>query len=92
LLSTWAKKTLGASISIMEQYRNLSGKSGVQEYELGSDFIKVKFKKGGTYLYTYKSASQIKVEKMKILARKGLGLNSYIDRYVRMGYASKSKF
>jgi hypothetical protein len=73
----------------MDRYRNLNGRSGV--LEIGDDFIKVQFKKGGTYLYTYRSASKRLIDNMKILALKGHGLNTCIDRYVKRGYVSKKR-
>jgi hypothetical protein len=75
----------------MEAYRNLSGDSGISEFEIGSDFIKVRFRKGGTYTYTYRSAGQNTIEQMKSLAVRGSGLNTFIDRYVKKNYASKSR-
>lgn len=66
---------------------NLNRTSGVEEYEIGADYIRVKFA-GSTkiYTYTYDSAGRDEVEYMKGLARKGIGLNSYIDTYVKDKY------
>ena len=36
----------------MERYKNIDGDSGVSEYEIGADFIRVRFSTGATYLYT----------------------------------------
>lgn len=36
----------------MEAYQNKSGVSGVVAYEIGTDFIKVKFQ-GNNYVYLY---------------------------------------
>ena len=74
---------------MMKPYANLSGSSGVIAYEDGPDWICVQFSNGSTYLYTYQSAGPENVEKMKQLARQGQGLNSYINRYVKYGYARK---
>jgi hypothetical protein len=71
----------------MEKYRNLSGKSGVHSYEIGNDYIRVKF--SGTskvYTYSYRKAGSYDVEKMKYLASTGSGLNSYIDQFVKYKY------
>lgn len=70
----------------MTRYRDLGGNSGVQAYELGDDYIKVRFSDGGLYLYTYSSAGSSFIETMKSLARSGSGLNSYINKYVRKRY------
>lgn len=72
----------------MERYNNLGGDSGVAAYEIGTDFIKVQFKTGSIYLYTYGSAGSSNIETMKMLAMSGEGLNSFIGRTVRDKYAS----
>ncbi len=73
----------------MPIYMNLGGDSNVASYEEGADFIRVTFKAGGTYEYTNASAGAANIAQMKILARAGQGLSSYISRYVRKAYASK---
>ena len=73
----------------MEQYKNLGGDSGVSSFEIGDDYIKVKFSDGAVYVYTDVSAGSYYIEKMKELAIIGEGLNSFINRYVRKKYASK---
>lgn len=75
----------------MRRYRNLSGDSGVVAYEIGQDWIKVKFVDGGIYLYTYDSAGAIRVEAMKGLAIAGRGLSTYISRHVGKAYAYRSE-
>ena len=70
----------------MERYRNSGGDSGVSAYEIGSDYIRVRFDTGNTYQYSYKKAGQRNVEAMKILAIRGSGLNSYINTNVRKLY------
>ncbi|MEO6832663.1 MAG: hypothetical protein ABI378_09350 [Chitinophagaceae bacterium] len=72
----------------MEQYKNLSGKSGVRAFELGTDSIRVQFTSGSIDTYTNTSAGSTHIARMKQLARDGSGLNGYITRYVRDGYAS----
>lgn len=73
----------------MTTYKNLSGNSGVQSYELGEDRITVQFKDGSQYLYTYNSAGSSNIEEMKQLAESGRGLNSFIKRYVNNKYERK---
>lgn len=73
----------------MQPYANVSGKSNVAAYEVGDDWIKVRFKDGRTYLYTEASAGAGHIYQMKQLAQNGFGLNGYITRQVRYGYASK---
>ncbi len=75
----------------MEQYKNLGQDSGVVAFESGIDFIKVQFRDGSVYLYTYSSAGSDNIEHMKQLARNGEGLNSFINRKVRKAYARKER-
>lgn len=71
----------------MQKYKNLGGDSGVEEYEIGQDYIAVKFKKTvRLYTYSYDSAGKDAVEHMKELAKRGEGLNEYINRFVRDRY------
>ena len=71
----------------MERYRNSGGDSGVSAYEIGSDYIIVKFSgTARTYRYSYRKAGQNHVENLKRLAKSGSGLNSYINRYVKNLY------
>jgi len=70
----------------MKTYLDLGGKSGIRSYETGLDFIKVMFSSGSVYLYDYACTGMECVEKMKELAIKGTGLNSYIGKVVRGNY------
>lgn len=70
----------------MERYANRSSGSGVSAYEIGSDYIRVRFSSGSTYQYSYRKAGQVNVENMKILASAGSGLNSYINSHVKFKY------
>lgn len=74
---------------LMERYRSTHDDSGVAEFEIGPDWIVVRFKDGGTYKYTYKSAGSSNIEKMKTLARQGFGLNTFINRNVKKNYETK---
>lgn len=71
----------------MERYKDIDNDSGVEAFEIKPDYIDVKFK--GTakvYRYSYASAGQDNVEKMKILAKNGEGLNSFIMKHVKFKY------
>jgi len=71
----------------MERYRNSGGDSGVSAYEIGSDYILVKFSgTARTYRYSYRKAGQNHVENLKRLAQNGSGLNSYINQFVKFKY------
>jgi hypothetical protein len=80
---------VGKGELIMERYKNLGGNSGVAEYEIKNNSIIVKFNTGIEYVYSYTSAGNANIEKMKLLASAGKGLNSYINKYVPKGYEAK---
>jgi len=73
----------------METYNDVNGDSGVAGYESGDDYIRVRFKNGSIYLYTYAQPGQNHVEHMITLAVAGDGLNSYINRNVRKSYETR---
>lgn len=73
----------------MERYRNLGGDSNVYAYEIGQGSITVQFGDGSIYLYTNQSTSPRNIAEMQRLAVQGQGLNSFIGRVVRKGYARK---
>lgn len=71
----------------MQIYMNYGGNSGVEGYEIGTDYIEVKFKATRrTYRYSYASAGREAVEHMKALAIGGEGLNEFINRCVKYKY------
>ena len=75
----------------MEPYWDAGGDSGVEAYEYGPDYIRVRFRTGSVYLYTYQSAGPSAIERMKTLARNGNGLNAYISSAVKNGYARRER-
>ena len=75
----------------MERYRDIDNDSGVAKYEIGPDYIRVQFKDGSVYLYTYTSAGSSNIEEMKRLAATGDGLNAFIINNVRKRYAKKER-
>ena len=61
-------------------YKDNDGDSNVESYEIGADYIAVKF--NGTakiYTYSYRKAGVTNVEIMKRLAVSGDGLNAFIN-------------
>ena len=71
----------------MERYKDIDNDSGVEAYEIGSDFINVKFQGiVKVYKYSYASAGQQHIEKMKFLAANGEDLNAYINKHVKYKY------
>jgi hypothetical protein len=75
----------------MEKYMNLNRNSGVEAYEIGRHSITVEFKDGNVYLYTYRSAGRVNVEKMQELARAGRGLNTFISQNIRAAFTERVK-
>ena len=73
----------------MERYKNSGGNSNVFAFEIRSGEITVHFGDGSVYLYTNQSTGAARINEMHRLARAGQGLNSYIGRVVKKGYAKK---
>jgi len=73
----------------LRPYRNRSGRSGVSAYAIGRGFILVHFVRDGTYEYTDAKPGQMHVRNMQMLAEAGIGLSTYISRFVRDNYARK---
>ena len=75
----------------MTPYKNLNGNSNIDTYEISDDSITVRFSSGKirNYLYTYQIPGSAIVEKMKVLAIQGRGLNSYISTTVKSNFARK---
>jgi len=72
----------------MNHYRNDSGKSGVTAYRIGPEEIEVQFA-ATTYVYNFQRPGRLEVERMKMLARAGRGLSTYISKVIRSRYAHK---
>jgi hypothetical protein len=75
----------------MTPYKRSAGESGVVAYQIGKESIAVQFNSREIYLYTYATAGKANVEHMKVLARSGQGLSTYISRVVRHGYAARRR-
>ena len=73
----------------MQRYRNQSKSSGVVAYELGEEFIDVKFVGGEIYHYTTRRPGARDLQHMKELALRGEGLATFISRHIRNRYESK---
>ncbi|WP_082954639.1 hypothetical protein [Acidihalobacter prosperus] len=75
----------------MTPYLNLNGNSNVLAFEATEDSILVVFKSGACRKYLYNTARPggAVVERMKVLAVQGRGLNSYINTTVKDRYANK---
>ena len=73
----------------MSPYANHSGKAGITAFELGGDYLDIRFVDGSVYRYTYQSTGVSNIEKMKKLALAGRGLTTFINKTVRTQYALK---
>lgn len=74
----------------MRRYKNRSGRSGIQAFESGPEFIRIRFRDEDLiYIYNYTQPGKTDVEVMKRLAEAGRGLSTYISRYVRERYAHR---
>ena len=75
----------------MQNYKNLSGTSGVLRYQIGADNIIVEFELGNEkfYRYNYEVTGVANVNHMKVLAEAGQGLNTFINAEVKSSYESK---
>ncbi|MGE0562832.1 MAG: hypothetical protein AB7O47_13530 [Flavobacteriales bacterium] len=70
----------------MEKYSNLKKGSKIIGYELGSDYIKVWMKEEDEPMdFTAESVGIDRIEIMKDLAKKGYGLQRYINKRSNLG-------
>jgi len=71
----------------MENYLNKSGNSPISHYEIGSDYITVRFKGGKDYTYSSRGkAGKSNVDVMKNLANSGSGLSAFITKNAKYLY------
>lgn len=76
----------------MVPYKNRSGTSGVAEYEIQEDSIKVRFHPSRSiYVYNNIHPGVFHVQQMKRLALQGLGLGTYINENIGKNYARKER-
>jgi hypothetical protein len=73
----------------MTRYKALNGNSGLTAYAVSPDSIIVEFKDRRVYLYNYCIPGAKEVEAMKLLAAKGRGLTTFINKRVRNRYAAR---
>lgn len=75
----------------MTRYLGYGGPSNIAAYEAGYDYIKVQLRNGEVYTFDHRKPGQHHVEQLKFLAKRGAGLDRYIDDKVRHQYALKSR-
>lgn len=77
----------------MERYKNLGEAhdkpSGIARYEILDEIIRVEFTSKAIYSYSLESVGRGKLDQMKRLARKGVGLNSFIMKEAYRLYSHK---
>jgi hypothetical protein len=73
----------------MQKYGNDDHESGVVAYDTTGDSITVKFRDNGFYKYTNNSTGKSAIRKMKALAKKGIGLSTFISQHVKDNYERK---
>lgn len=66
-----------------------TGGKGILAYDIYPNAIDVKFQDESVYRYTAESVGWVHLNTMKTLARRGKGLNTHINKYIRDGYAKK---
>jgi hypothetical protein len=57
----------------MQPYQEADGTSGIEGYETGEDYIRVRFRDGTEYVYTHESTGSDAVDRMKELAAADAG-------------------
>jgi hypothetical protein len=74
---------------MVKPYRNLSGDSGVVGYEIGRNFIRIRFKSKEDYRYELGRVGRKHLDAMRKLAESGKGLATYINAHpeVREGFS-----
>jgi hypothetical protein len=83
------RRAATVTLRTVTAYRNRSGNSGVTAFELGDDWIAVRFRSGTTYRYTSAITGAQHVAEMKRRAFAGNGLSSYISEQVGDRYAER---
>jgi hypothetical protein len=67
----------------MQPYLHAGAESGITDYEIGTDYVLVRFRGGRTYRCSHAHAGVHHVDRMKELASAGRGLTTYINQHVR---------
>jgi hypothetical protein len=79
----------GLKIPPFHRYPNQGGHSGVVAYAVMADAIAVEFVDGSVYLYSHDCPGRRHVSRMKVIAREGHGLGTYLSRHVGNRFAAR---
>ncbi len=71
------------------RYLNQGGHSGVVAYAVMADAIAIEFVDGSVYLYSHDCPGRRHVSRMKVIARAGHGLSTYLSRHVGNRFATR---
>ena len=72
---------------VLEAYKNLSGESGITAFEMEKIRCVIYFEDGSAYVYDEITPGVKNLAAMKILASKGRGLHTFIERFVKENYS-----
>ena len=73
----------------MQKYKDLSGTSGIEQYDSAIEHIDIEWKDGKVYRYDYSKPGAVDVERMKELAVAGEDLATYVNQHVRKNFAEQ---
>lgn len=73
----------------LNRYKDISGGGGITGYQFVPNGIILQFKHKDLYLYDNSKPGENHVQQMKILAKKGKGLTTYVNQHVRENYKRK---
>ena len=75
---------------MVEKYENKSKVSGITHFQIGDNFIELKFETSNfIYKYNHVKPGKIHVNEMKELAQNGDGLGTYRNKYVKSYFSKK---
>lgn len=67
-------------------YKSVNYYSMIKYYDYGKDWIRIEFASGENRTYTHEKTGRFNVMKMKRYAKKGKGLDMFIQRNGELGY------
>ncbi len=71
----------------MEAYKNLSGESGITAFKMNQTSCVIYYDDGSAYEYDETSTGTKNLAAIKVLAIKGRGLHTFIERFVKDNYS-----